>query len=315
MVSDMVGMSMRDECSRPLIPRIQPQVEGRQIDTAFVTESDHPGVHYIAHHIPAIQPTGSIVATDENASPIESHDRARFPTTRNASSRLHAEYAHPRTEGAPSLAKAARRAESIWGRQLSLTRSGTKLQIDTPGFEQFDESNMKRLLLAGLVALWATIAWTRAENPLPVPQAKVLPLVLNDDFQFRKFDIFRNVLVRPGATPLPTRELAIQFERKRRMWGAIDGFDAHQHTGQYFTFFWKAKRPANLTLRMEYRQANLKNYVQARELYYPSARGNHTSEFAIVGDDYSQDGPITSWRAVLIENDVIVALLQSRTWQ
>jgi hypothetical protein len=306
MVSDMVGMSMRDECSRPLIPRIQPQVEGRQIDTAFVTESDHPDVHYIAHHIPAIQPTGSIVATDENASPIESHGRARLPTTPNSSAK---------TDAGEGFVGQARRAESIWGRQLSLSRSGTKLQIDTPGFEQFDESNMKRLLLAGLVAPLATIAWTRAENPLPIPQAKVLPLVLNDDFQFRKFDIFRNVLVRPGATPQPTRELAIQFERKRRMWGAIDGFDARQHTGQYFTFFWKAKRPANLTLRMEYRQANLKNYVQARELYYPSARGNHTSEFAIVGDDYSQDGPITSWRAVLIENDVIVALLQSRTWQ
>ena len=44
-------------------------------------------------------------------------------------------------------------------------------------------------------------------------------------------------------------------------------------------------------------------------------RPRYTSEFAIVGDDYSQDGPITSWRAVLIENNVIVALLQSRIWQ
>jgi len=75
--------------------------------------------------------------------------------------------------------------------------------------------------------------------------------------------------------------------------GAIDGIDSHQRIGQYFTFFWRAKHPADLTLRLEYRQANLKNYVQARERYYPAARGNYTSEFAIVGDDYSQDGPIT----------------------
>jgi hypothetical protein len=174
---------------------------------------------------------------------------------------------------------------------------------------------MKRLLLAGSIGLFAVMALARAENPLPIPQANVLPLVLNDDFEFRKFDIFRNVPVRPGATPQPTRELAIQFERKRRTWGAIDAFDVHERTGQYFTFFWKAKRPANLTLRLEYRQGNLKNYVQARERYYPAARGNYTSEFAILGDDYSRDGPITSWRAILIENSVIVALLQSRTWQ
>jgi hypothetical protein len=193
--------------------------------------------------------------------------------------------------------------------------SSAKLRIDTVAFEQFDEPNMKRLLFAGSIGLVATMAFVRAENPLPIPQAKVLPLLLSDDFEFRKFDIFRNVPVRPGATPQPTRELAIVFERKRRMWGAIDSIDVHQRTGQYFTFVWRSKRPADLTLRIEYRQSNLKNYVQARERYYPAARGNYTSEFAIVGDDYSQDGPITSWRAVLIENNVIVALLQSRTWQ
>jgi hypothetical protein len=174
---------------------------------------------------------------------------------------------------------------------------------------------MKRLLFAGSFGLVVSTALVRAENPLPIPQAKVLPLVLNDAFEFRKFDIFRNAPAHAGATPQPTRELAILFERKRRLWGAIDGIDMHNRIGQYFTFFWRAKRPADLTLRLEYRQANLKNYVQARELYYPAARGNYTSEFAIVGDDYSQDGPITSWRAVLIENNVIVALLQSRVWQ
>jgi hypothetical protein len=183
------------------------------------------------------------------------------------------------------------------------------------GTLRLDEPNMKRLLFAGSCGLVVSIALVRAENPLPIPQAKVLPLVLNDAFEFRKFDIFRNAPAHPGATPQPTRELAILFERKRRLWGAIDGIDTHGRIGQYFTFFWRAKRPADLTLRLEYRQANLKNYVQARERYYPAARGNYTSEFAIVGDDYSQDGPITSWRAVLIENNVIVALLQSRIWQ
>ena len=34
-----------------------------------------------------------------------------------------------------------------------------------------------------------------------------------------------------------------------------------------------------------------------------------------IGTDYENDGPITSWRAILIEDRKIVALLQSRTWQ
>lgn len=176
---------------------------------------------------------------------------------------------------------------------------------------------MKRLM-CGVAVLLTVIAvgWVvRADDPLPIPKANVLPLSLRDEFQFRKFSIFRNVPPRPGATPIITRDLMIDFERRRRLWGAVTYADQQLRTGQYFTFFWRAQRAADLTLRLEYRQANLRNYVQARELYYPRARGSYTSEFAVVGPEYSQDGPITMWRAVLIENQQIVALLQSRTWQ
>jgi hypothetical protein len=165
------------------------------------------------------------------------------------------------------------------------------------------------------LAVLVGIISVRAENPLPIESANVLPEAISDDFEFRKFEIFRNAAIVPGATPIPTKDLMIDFERKHRLWGALLVADILAKTGQYFTFFWRAKRPANLTLRLEYRQANLKNYVQGRELYYPNARGSHTSEFAIVGNDYANDGPITSWRAILIENRKIVALLQSRTWQ
>ncbi len=176
---------------------------------------------------------------------------------------------------------------------------------------------MKRLVCGlGLALVLSAVGWrVRADDPLPIPRANVLPLALNDDFQFRKFSIFRNTPPRPGATPILTRELMIDFERRRRVWGAVSGADQQGRTGQYFTFFWRAKRPANLVLRLEYRQTNLKNAVQAREISYPNARGSHTSEFAVVGPDYSEDGPITMWRALLIENQTIVALLQSRAWQ
>jgi hypothetical protein len=176
---------------------------------------------------------------------------------------------------------------------------------------------MKKHLWLTLIALVVAGNPLRATNPnpLPLPEANVLPEVLNDDFQFRKFNIYTNAQLRPRATPLVTRELAILMERDRRTWGAVDGQEIQERTGQYFTFFWRAKRQANLTLRFEYRQSILKNLVQARELYYPAARGSHESEFAIVGSDFSEDGRVTSWRAILIENNVIVALLQSRAWR
>jgi hypothetical protein len=154
-----------------------------------------------------------------------------------------------------------------------------------------------------------------AENPLPVPEANVLPLALSDDFQFRKFDIFINAQLRPRSTPMTTRELMIYMERHRRTFGAIDNNEINANTGEFFTVFWRTKRQADLTLRFEYRQSNLKNLVQAREIDYPAARGNHESEFDVIGNDFSEDGRVTSWRALIIENHVIVALLQSRAWR
>jgi hypothetical protein len=174
---------------------------------------------------------------------------------------------------------------------------------------------MKCLLTAAFLAMVAANALVRADNPLPIEKADVLPLAISDDFEFRKFEIFRNAPPVPGATPIPTKDLMVDFERKHRMWGALVGADTTARTGQYFNFFWRTKRPANLTLRLEYRQANLKNYVQAREISYPNVNGSRESEFAIVGTDYETDGPITSWRAILIENRRIVGLLQSRTWR
>ncbi len=167
----------------------------------------------------------------------------------------------------------------------------------------------------GAVAFLLMTPITPSRSQSPLERVPVLPLALDDNFEFRKFKIFRNALATPASTPIPTRDLMIDFERRRRLWGAMDGADIHAKTGQYFTFFWRTKRAATLVLRLEYRQANLKNYVQARDLYYPNAKGNYVSEFAILGDDYEIDGPITSWRVVLIEDRKIVALLQSRVWQ
>src|SRR5271165_1846278 len=120
---------------------------------------------------------------------------------------------------------------------------------------------MRCLLPGALLAVILGGIMVRAENPLPIESANVLPLAIDDAFEFRKFEIFRNAVL-PGATPIPTKDLMVDFERKHRIWGALDAADVSARTGQYFTFFWRAKRSANITIRLEYRQANLKNYVQ-----------------------------------------------------
>ncbi len=98
-------------------------------------------------------------------------------------------------------------------------------------------------------------------------------------------------------------------------WGAVDNIDRRALFGNYFTFFWWSKKRADVTIRLEYRQADLGNYVSAQERYYPNAKGSFRSEFSVIGDEFLESGRVTSWRAILIVDGKIVALKQSFLWK
>ena len=156
-----------------------------------------------------------------------------------------------------------------------------------------------------------------------------LPVALSDDFQFRKTKLFllsetpakaRKSLSsamssNPNNPTAGIAEASLGFERTYRLYGAITTADKNQRYGNYFDFFWRVKRPANVTVRLEYRQEKLRSFLQARELSYANAKGNYKTEFAIIGDDYLQDGRVTAWRCLLIENGQIVAENRSFLWE
>ncbi|MEY2520318.1 MAG: hypothetical protein QOF24_2077 [Verrucomicrobiota bacterium] len=175
-----------------------------------------------------------------------------------------------------------------------------------------------------LVALWATASANAASAPKILPKVEPLPVVLSDDFQFRKTKLFLLSETPPksrkssfsSATNNPgIAEASLGFERTYRLYGAITGADQRQRFGNYFDFFWRVKRPANVTVRLEYRQEKLRSFLQAREFSYPNAKGNHKTEFAVIGDDYFNDGRVISWRCLLIENGHIVAENRSYLWE
>jgi len=172
-----------------------------------------------------------------------------------------------------------------------------------------------------------TACETVREKPHLLAKANALPLALSDDFEFRKTKLtdlgtppvagglFGKTKLSGLASPPGRQDASIAFERAYRMFGAITQLDQQQRIGNYFDFFWRAKRTANITVRLEYRQEKLRSFVQAREISYPNARGHYKTEFAIVGDDYADDGRVIAWRALLIENGRIVALNRSFLWE
>jgi hypothetical protein len=110
------------------------------------------------------------------------------------------------------------------------------------------------------------------------------------------------------------QDAPITFERQYRLFGAVTALDQRQRYGNYLDFYWRAKRPSDVTVRLEYRQEKLHEHVQAQEISYRNVRGTHKTEFKVIGDDYFDDGRIIAWRCLLIENGRIVAENRSFMW-
>jgi hypothetical protein len=109
--------------------------------------------------------------------------------------------------------------------------------------------------------------------------------------------------------------VSITFERDYRLFGAVTNLDRRQRYGNYFDFFWRAKRLADVTVRLEYRQEKLHAQVQAQEVSYANVRGTQKTEFKVIGDDYFDDGKVIAWRCLLIENGAVVAENRSFLWE
>ena len=178
-----------------------------------------------------------------------------------------------------------------------------------------------------------------AEQPRLLDRVVPLPMALSDDFQFRKTKLYLLTETVPGqekgsdqsvqgktkggklSSTAPSsksttvQDASIRFERQYRLFGAVTKLDQRERMGNYFDFFWKARRPADLTVRLEYRQEKLHAHVQAQEISYSNVRGSQKTEFKVVGDDYFDDGRVTAWRCLLIENGRIVAETHSYMWE
>jgi hypothetical protein len=167
------------------------------------------------------------------------------------------------------------------------------------------------VLLCAAAALLA--GCSTPEGPATrLDKANVLPLALDDDYEFRKI---LTSLFDPTVLDAQTESEPVTFERMRRSWGAVDSLEVSKRHGNYFTIFWRTSKESDVTLRLEYRQAGLGNYVMAQERFYPAARGSRRSTFQVVGDDFLENGRVSAWRILLVVDGRIVALRQSYMWR
>src|SRR5437762_4117164 len=191
-----------------------------------------------------------------------------------------------------------------------------------------------RLIPAAVVLIIIASGLARAvEEPKVLEKVTPLPVALSKDFEFRKTKLFflseraptqsqssRQTTSTLGAKSSTQKTATLQdapitFERQYRLFGAVTGLDQRQRFGNYFDFFWRAKRPSDVTVRLEYRQEKLHEHVQGQEITYRNVRGTHKTEFKVIGDDYFDDGRVIAWRCLLIANGRIVAENRSFMWE
>ena len=189
----------------------------------------------------------------------------------------------------------------------------------------------------GLFLVLSDFSMGAVEEPKIVEKVTPLPIALNRDFEFRKTKLYflseklpkqtqerrtassvtgtLSGRTAPAQKTLTLQDVPITFERQYRLFGAVTLLDARQRCGDYFDFFWRSKRPADITVRLEYRQEKLHEHVQAQEISYRNLRGTHKTEFKVIGDDYFDDGRVIAWRCLLVENGRIVAENRSYMWE
>jgi len=167
---------------------------------------------------------------------------------------------------------------------------------------------------AVLAALLLASCVTKSPPATEIPEATVLPLALDSDFSFRKTIRYLNQK-KFTDVPIPRGNETLAFQRSWMNYGALTASERREREGTYFDIFWRARRPADITVRFEYRQAELGNAVRAKETFVPQARGTVKSSFSVIGDEFQWDGPVTEWRCLLIENGKIVGFTQSYLWK
>ncbi len=119
----------------------------------------------------------------------------------------------------------------------------------------------------------------------------------------------------PGVR-IETEDQMIRFEYMHRIRGAVESEDYLARYGNYITVFWQGvAKGSEVSVRLEYRQAKSGSAVLTKEMVPDKVRWKNTTDFEIVGEDYTANGPVTAWRAVLLVNGAEADVFESFLWQ
>ena len=112
-------------------------------------------------------------------------------------------------------------------------------------------------------------------------------------------------------------EPMVRMEKLRLLHGAVSMEERRQRLGQYYTLIWEHPEGAGsgpVEVLFEYRQGGSASKIKRMSELYPAEAEEGVVEFAVIGDNYFDNGKVLAWRASVSRGGEELASKQSYLW-
>lgn len=108
-----------------------------------------------------------------------------------------------------------------------------------------------------------------------------------------------------------------RMEKESRLRGAISMEERRQRLGQYYTVLWRdpAIKSGPVTVTFEYQQGKTGSQIKRISQTFPATDSEGRASFAVIGDDYIQNGRVLAWQITLRRGDREIASRRSYLWK
>ncbi len=113
-----------------------------------------------------------------------------------------------------------------------------------------------------------------------------------------------------------TEDPMVRMEKMRRLHGAVSMEERRQRLGQYYTLVWHDPEGAatgEVTALFEYQQGG--SAIKRMTKNFPAGDTDGVADFAVIGDDYFNNGKVLAWRASISRGGREIASKQSYLWR
>jgi hypothetical protein len=156
------------------------------------------------------------------------------------------------------------------------------------------------------------VAPSNISNRIPDGMTTDLPVETDPNVHLNKIYTYLNDLEKNRP---PKDNAMLIYESKYWNHGAVLEKDKQAKKGNIFVINWQNNgRPENLTVRLDYRQANTRERVMTKTQEYKDFEGYEKTVIKVTGDDYLRGGVVNSWRISIVRDGKIVAQEKSFIW-